>query len=93
MIAALIGTFVAAGLIGFCVGVTVVTKQQIRERLRALGFTENTAQLYARAAKILRRLDGLTDLDGDLAADILTPESKKQVSEWLADYRKGLDPK
>jgi hypothetical protein len=93
VIAALIATFLVASILGWVCGVAMKTKQEIRERLRSIGLTKEAASLYGRAAKILRRLDGLTDLDGDFAADVLTPESKKQVSEWLADYRKGLNLK
>ncbi len=55
------------------------------------GMTRNSARLLSRAIKLLRRLDATTDLDGMYAGDVLSPETKKQVSEWLADYRKGLD--
>lgn len=93
MIAAFAGLFVIALALGFVLGSAAATKQRITEHLRSIGLTKDATKLYARAAKILRRLDGLTDLDGDLAADILTDATKKQVSEWLADYRKGLDLK
>lgn len=93
MIAALIATSVVALTVGWVAGLGWKTKQEIREQLRSIGLTKESASLYGRAAKILRRLDGLTDLDGDFAADVLTPETRKQVSEWLADYRKGLNLK
>lgn len=61
-----------------------------RDALRAAGLSKNSAALYRRAARIIRRLDGITDFDGDVAADILSPETKAQVAAWVADYRKEL---
>ena len=91
MIAAVIATAVVFLVLGFICGVNVANKGQLRQALREAGFTKDSAKLYARAAKILRRLDSLTQLDGDMAVDILSDTTKKQVSDWLADYRKGLD--
>lgn len=64
-----------------------------RDALKAAGLTKNSAAMYRRAVRIIRRLDGLTELDGEFAADILTPETKEQVSRWVADYRKELNTK
>ncbi|GIM88846.1 hypothetical protein [Paractinoplanes toevensis] len=95
MVIVAVAALLIGGVIGLLVGIAVPSRQEarktVREEFRKAGLSENSVKLLGRAAKVLRRLDGLTDLDGDLAVDILSPESKKQVSEWLADYRKGLN--
>lgn len=82
-----LATFVVA----FLLGVSAGGKMEIRKALRDAGLTKDTAKLYGRATKILRRLHGLTELDGDLAADILSPASKKLIADWLADQRKLIE--
>ncbi len=91
MILAVIAACLIVGILGFLCGMGVSVKTAVRKAMREAGFTKDSTRLYGRAVKILRRLDGLTDLDGDMAGDILSPTTRKQVSEWLADYRKGLE--
>jgi hypothetical protein len=91
MVIAVVATCLIVAILAFLCGMGVSLKAAVRKAMRDAGFTKDSIRLYGRAVKILRRLDGLTDLDGDLAGDILSPTTRKQVSEWLADYRKGLD--
>ncbi len=91
MILAIVAACLIVGILCFLAGLSVSMKMAVRRAMRETGFNKDSVRLHVRAAKILRRLDGLTDLDGDLAGDILSPTTRKQVSEWLADYRKGLD--
>jgi hypothetical protein len=77
--------------IAFLAGVSRSTKTEVRKVIREAGFTKESALLYGRAVKLIRRLHGLTELDGDLAADILSPTTKKQVADWLADHRKLVE--
>jgi hypothetical protein len=90
-IAAFIAVAVASCVTCFVAGRVTGASTVLNKAQERAGMTRDAMRLYTRAAKILRRLDGVTELDGDFAADILSPESKKQVSEWLADYRKGLN--
>lgn len=83
----IIASFIVGGAVGFYVGVLADNKGNLRE----LGFTRKAAGLYRRAAKLLNRMVTITDLDGDFAADILSPETRKQVDQWLADYRKEIN--
>jgi hypothetical protein len=82
-----VGSLVGAYLLGQAIGL----RRNYNNRLRDLGLHRRSAELYARAAKILNRLAALTDLDGTLAGDILSPETKQQVSNWLTDHRREID--
>jgi hypothetical protein len=55
--------------------------------LKTAGFTRDHAKLYGRSAKILNRLAALTDLDGAMAGDQLSPESRQLVTDWVRDYK------
>jgi hypothetical protein len=91
IIATFFGTTLLVVPVTFGLAVRSATKAEITKLVRATGIGDmNTLGLYGRAVKIIRRLDGLTDLDGDLSADMLSPQSKRLVSEWVADYRKGV---
>lgn len=87
MTAVIVVTGVAAGLIGYGVGVSVDT----RRALRQLGFTKGSAKLYRRAFALLNRMSRVIELDGDFAGDILSPATRKQVDDLLDDYRKELE--
>ncbi len=82
-----VGSLVGAYLLGQAVGL----RRNYDNRLRDLGLHRRSAALYARAVKILNRLAALTDLDGQLAGDILSPDTKQQVSDWLTDHRREID--
>jgi hypothetical protein len=81
------GSLMAAYLIGVAVGM----RRNYRNRLRDLGLNPRSAELHARAVKILNRLAALTDMDGALAGDTLSPETKRQVNDWLTDHRREID--
>ncbi len=89
----ILATILAAVLVTAMFTWLVCRRLNTRDALRAAGLTRQSAAMYFRAVKIIRRLDGLTELDGEFAADILTPETKQQVTDWVADYRKALDSK
>ncbi len=89
LLIALVG---ALGLGGaFWMGVALATTVKVREALREVGLSKETAKLYGRAAKILNRLAQVTDLDGAFAGDVLSEETRKQVTEWVTDYRKQVN--
>jgi FlaG/FlaF family flagellin (archaellin) len=79
--------FVATWVLGYVLG----ARAAVNDRLAQLGMTRSGAVLYRRATKILNRLAQITDLDGQMAGDSLSPETQKQVTEWLADYRKEIN--
>ncbi len=83
--------FVGALILAFGTGAVVSARTINAKYLKEFGLTRESAALYGRAARILRRLHGVTELDGDLAADLLSTETKKLVDDWLADYRKQLE--
>lgn len=81
-----IGAIVIAWLAGTALGL----RTNLDTRLQKLGLNRNSAKLYARAVKILNRLHQVGDLDGALAGDALSPETKKLVGDWLADYKEEI---
>ncbi|PZG06087.1 hypothetical protein C1I95_32320 [Micromonospora craterilacus] len=83
------GLFCAA--VGCVVGAAIGSAHGVDERLRAAGITRRSGQLLTEAGQILNRLVTVTDLDGDLAADILSPASRKRIDAWLSDYRKEIN--
>lgn len=90
-LAIVIGLMAVGSLVGaYLLGQSVGLRRNYDNRLRDLGLHRRSAELYARAAKILNRLAALTDLDGQLAGDILSPETKSQVSDWLTDHRREI---
>lgn len=84
---------VGAVLLGgaFFLGLAAAMKANVAEALQKAGINKDTAKLYGRAVRILNRLAQITDLDGAYAGDVLSDETKKQVTEWVADYRKHID--
>jgi len=82
-----VGAILAAFLVGFAVGGRVA----IRDELRKLGFTRQTATLFTRARKILVRLIEINKLDGPQSEDYLSPETKSVVTAWVNDYRKEVN--
>lgn len=51
-------------------------------------------ELYHRAAKIMGRMVHLQDLPSEEdGIDILSAKTSKQVTEWLADYRREINKK
>lgn len=81
-----VGSLVVAYLIGLAVGM----RRNYSNRLRDLGLNRRSAELYASAAKILNRLAQLGDLDGVLAGDVLSPETRQTVNEWLTAHRREI---
>lgn len=55
--------------------------------------TDTDVSLYRDAAKILNRLINVTELSGDFAVDVMSPESRKRITAWLLAYKKELDKK
>lgn len=87
----MLGFIVALGMVlAFVVGIGLGLNVQLKNAFRDVGLNKDTAKLYGRAAKILRRLDAMTDLDGTFSGDVLSDETKRLVTEWLADYRKQI---
>lgn len=87
LVALLLLALIVGLFFGFTAGVNVTTTNRLRE----LGFTKNSAKLYARAIKILNRMSRVIELDGDFAGDVLSPDTKKQVDDLLTDYRKEIN--
>lgn len=91
MILAVIAVAVIVGLGAFVIGLSVGTRVAATGVLREYGFTRQSARLYTRAAKLLNRLIRITELDGDFAADILSPATRKDVEQWIDDYKKEIN--
>jgi hypothetical protein len=83
-ILATIGATVGVWVIGTAAGL----RHNYNTRLQRLGLNRQTAALYGRAARLIQRLEQAADLSGAIAGDVLSPETKKLVDDWLADYRK-----
>lgn len=86
---ALIGAVLLGG--SFFLGLAAATRANLSQVMREAGLNKDTAKLYGRAAKILNRLAQVTDLDGAFAGDVLSEETRKQVTEWVADYRNQIN--
>lgn len=61
-----------------------------RIKMREYGIHKSMQPLYRRAVKILNRLAALTDLDGTMAGDQLSPETRQLVTEWVNDYKREI---
>jgi hypothetical protein len=70
---------------------TALTSKEVESVWKAARLTKEDAVLYRKAAKILNRLVNVTDLEGDIAADIVSPTTQRQIEVWLIDYKKELD--
>jgi hypothetical protein len=81
-----LGALVGAYLAGLAVGL----RRNYAARLRDLGMNPKSAELYGRAVRILNRLLQLSDLDGALAGDTLSPETKELVTHWLLDHKREI---
>ncbi len=81
---------VGALIVVFLIGLGIGLRRSWNARLHKLGLNSRSAVLHARAIKILMRLDQLTDLDGLIAGDRLSPETKDMVAKWATDYRLGV---
>lgn len=53
--------------------------------------TDADVALYRRSARLLNRLIHITDLEGDLSGDIISPGTRKDIEAWLDDYKKELN--
>lgn len=74
----------------FLIGDTLGHKRGHADACAEHGLTKESAQLYTSAGRLLTRLAAVNDLDGLMAGDTLSPETKRQVDDWLATYRKGF---
>lgn len=79
--------------LAFRFGAQQALRKDIRAMIRKSGITVRDVQLYREAARILNRLINVTDLDGDLAADVVSPATRQKIEAWMIDYRKELDQK
>jgi hypothetical protein len=52
--------------------------------------TAEDVRLYRRAAKLLNRLVNVTELEGEFSGDVVTSETRKLITDWLADYKKEI---
>jgi hypothetical protein len=89
LLIAVVGTLLLVGAFGL--GMTAAVHAELGKVMREAGLNKNTAKLYGRAVKILNRLAQITDLDGAYAGDVLSDETKKQVTDWVTDYRAQLN--
>lgn len=81
-----VGALVGAYLWGLAVG----SRRNFDARLRKLGLDRASAPLFAGAAKLILRLTQTTDMDGLFAGDQLSPATKRQATEWVAEYRRKI---
>lgn len=89
LLTAVAGTVLLAG--AFFLGVMAAFRANLDKAMRDAGLNKSTAKLFGRAVRILNRLAQITDLDGAYAGDVLSAETKQQVTEWVGDYRTHLD--
>lgn len=82
---------VVVAVASFRWGVRMAAEKDVRSGLRPLRLTKTDALLYRKAAGILNRLINVTDLEGDLAADIVSTKTREQIEGWLSQYKKELD--
>jgi hypothetical protein len=86
-----VGLMVAGGSILLWLGgLTVGLRHNYTKRLQEQGLDRQTVALYSRARRILTRLQQETDLSGAMAGDVLSPETKQLVEDWLTDHRKKV---
>jgi hypothetical protein len=91
IVATFFGTLLIAVPTTFMLVAKSEAKKEVGRLFREAGLgTKETVELYGRAVMIIRRLHGLTELDGELAVDMLSPESKRLVDQWIDDYRKAI---
>lgn len=81
---------VGGALILWLAGWATGLRHNYSTRLQELGINRRTAFLYSRAAQIMKRLDQEEDLSGAMAGDVLSPETRQQVREWMSDHRKEV---
>lgn len=90
------GLILAAVIIGglllaYGAGVKAAGGREVKDMLRKAHLTKADAVLYRRAAKILKRLITVTDLNGDFAADVVSDTTRRQIEVWLTEYNKEID--
>lgn len=78
------------GIVLTVIVLMVIAATRASERSK---MTNTDVKLYRQAAKLLNRMVNVTELDGDIAADIVSPTTRKQIDEWLTTYRKEIDKK
>jgi hypothetical protein len=81
-----VGALALVWIGGFATGL----RHNYSARLQELGLSRRAAFLYSRAARIMKRLDQEEDLSGAMAGDVLSPETREQVREWMSDHRKEV---
>ncbi len=64
-------------------GLWVGMRRSYAEKLRGLGFNKTSADLYVRAADLLREVDQFDEYGR------LPPETKALIANWAIDYRNG----
>lgn len=77
-------------VLAYGAGVAVGAARNYTNRLRDMGLNRRSGELYARAVKILNRLAAVNDLDGVMAGDSLSPETRRQVNDWLTEHRREI---
>jgi hypothetical protein len=85
--AVLCGGYLLTALGAFGAGVKSAGKTEMKR----LGMTKEKVDLFRRSARIINRLAQITDLDGVMAGDQLSPATRKLVSEWIADYKREIE--
>jgi hypothetical protein len=81
------GLVVGAALIGF----GVLCYRDIRAGLYKSRMSPQDAVLYRKAARILNRLINVTELDGDMAVDVVSVQTRRAIEVWLIEYNKEID--
>lgn len=82
------------GFIGFAIVAAVLIigarflMHEPKKKESAL-MTDADVALYRRAARLLGRMVYSADLN-DIAGDILSPGTQKDIEAWLGDYKKEL---
>ncbi len=85
--AAAFGVLTMVCMAGWMVGM----RRSYTLKLHSLGINRNTVGLYHDATRLLYRLDGTADLSGLTAGDVLSPETREQVTAWVTKHRKEIN--
>lgn len=83
---------VIALLAGFGVGCYLLVTHEPKPK-PSTEMTEKDVKLYRSAAVILSRLVNIVDIQGVMSDDMVSTTTRKQIDEWLANYKKALNKK
>jgi hypothetical protein len=82
---------VAIGILALLTAFIAVLVYQSGKQQHKRVITKRDEKLYHEAARLIDRLLNISSLSAGIPEDILSPDTRKQMEIWLAQYRKELD--